>query len=177
MQRWNRFSRRIDYFSRWPPTKTKVIQDNLTRTILGGGGNTITIGERMRDHGFKNGSVDEFRVFNRVLSSLEIQECYEPGTLTKTIQSGTDFHGISDYLTSNHKNVLQHHKQLRNLCETRNKLIEKSAEIMVMRESPQPKQAYVLTRGEYDKRAEPVSQALQLFFLRFLVDCLVIVSD
>ena len=137
-------------------TKTKVIQDNLTRTILGGGGNTITIGERMRDHGFKNGSVDEFRVFNRVLSSLEIQECYEPGSLTKTIQSGTDFHGISDYLTSNDKNVLQHHKQLRNLCETRNKLIEKSAEIMVMRESPQPKQAYVLTRGEYDKRAEPV---------------------
>ena len=137
-------------------TKTKVIQDNLTRTILGGGGNTITIGERMRDHGFKNGSVDEFRVFNRVLSSLEIQECYEPGSLTKTIQSGTDFHGIGDYLTSNDKNVLQHHKQLRNLCETRNKLIEKSAEIMVMRESPQPKQAYVLTRGEYDKRAEPV---------------------
>ena len=137
-------------------TKTKVIQDNLTRTILGGGGNTITIGERMRDHGFKNGSVDEFRVFNRVLSFLEIQECYESGTLTKTIQSGTDFHGISDYLTSNDKNVLQHHKQLRNLCETRNKLIEKSAEIMVMRESPQPKQAYVLTRGEYDKRAEPV---------------------
>ena len=137
-------------------TKTKVIQDNLTRTILGGGGNTITIGERMRDHGFKNGSVDEFRVFNRVLSSLEIEECYEPGTLTKTIRSGTDFHGISDYLTSNDKNVLQHHKQLRKLCESRNKLIEKSTEIMVMQESPQPKQAYVLTRGEYDKRAEPV---------------------
>lgn len=27
-------------------------------------------------------------------------------------------------------------------------------ELMVMRELPQPKKAYVLTRGEYDKRAE-----------------------
>ena len=137
-------------------TKTKVIQDNLTRTILGGGGNTITIGERMRDHGFKNGSVDEFRIFNRELSSLEIQECYKPGTLTATIQSGTDFHRITDYLTSNDKNVLQYQKNLRDLYRTREDLVEKSTEIMVMRESPQPKQAYILTRGEYDKRAEPV---------------------
>ena len=34
--------------------------------------------------------------------------------------------------------------------------IGKIKEMMVMRELPQPKKAYVLTRGEYDKRAEEV---------------------
>ena len=79
-------------------TTTEIIQDNLTRTILGGGGNTITIGERMRDHGFKNGLMDEFRIFDRALTPLEIQECYEPGTLATTIQSKTNFDAISDHL-------------------------------------------------------------------------------
>ena len=147
--------------------KTTVIQDTLTRTILGGGGDTITIGERMRDHGFKNGSVDEFRVFDRALSALEIQECYEPGVLAKALQSKTDFHAVSDYLTNIDKSVVAHHKQLRNLYEARNKLIEKSAEIMVMRESPHPKQAYILTRGEYDKRAEPVQATTPAFLPSF----------
>ena len=136
--------------------KTEVVQDNLTRTILGGGGDTITIGERMRDHGFKNGFVDEFRVFARALSPLEIQECCEPGTLANAIQSKTNFDALSDYLADIDIDVLTHRKQLQNLYKDRNKLLEKSAEIMVMRESLQPKQAYVLTRGEYGKRAEPV---------------------
>ena len=136
--------------------KTKVVQDNLTRSILGGGGDSITIGNRMRDHGFKNGLIDEFRIFERALTPLEIQECYEPGTLANTIQSKTNFDALSDYLADIDIDVLTHRKQLHNLYKDRNKLLEKSAEIMVMRESLQPKQAYVLTRGEYDKRAEPV---------------------
>ncbi len=136
--------------------QTEVVQDNLTRTILGGGGDTITIGERMRDHGFKNGLVDEFRVFERVLSPLEIQECCEPGTLANTVKSKTDLDAISDYLADIDTDVLTHRKQLKNLYKDHSKLIDKSTEIMVMRESLQPKQAYVLTRGEYDKRAEPI---------------------
>ena len=38
----------------------------------------------------------------------------------------------------------------------RDDLAEKPQEIMVMRELPQPKMAYVLNRGDYDKRGEPV---------------------
>ncbi|HIE84673.1 MAG TPA: LamG domain-containing protein, partial [Dehalococcoidia bacterium] len=119
--------------------QTEVVQDNLTRTILGGGGDTITIGERMRDHGFKNGLVDEFRVFERVLSPLEIQECCEPGTLANTVKSKTDLDAISDYLADIDTDVLTHRKQLKNLYKDHSKLIDKSTEIMVMRESLQPK--------------------------------------
>ncbi len=45
------------------PVATEVVRDALTRQITGGGGDTITIGERMRDFGFKGGLVDNFRVF------------------------------------------------------------------------------------------------------------------
>jgi len=38
----------------------------------------------------------------------------------------------------------------------RDDLAEKPREIMVMRDLPQPKMAYILNRGDYDKRGEPV---------------------
>ena len=52
--------------------KTTVTKDNLTKNITGGGGDTITIGQRMRDKGFKGGSIDDFLVFDRILTPLEI---------------------------------------------------------------------------------------------------------
>ncbi|MFO1482324.1 MAG: DUF1553 domain-containing protein [Verrucomicrobiaceae bacterium] len=46
-----------------------VIRDALTKTIQGGGGDNISLGERFRDRGFKGGLIDDFRVFGRDLSS------------------------------------------------------------------------------------------------------------
>ncbi len=67
------------------PAKTEIIRDRLTKDITGGGGDTITIGERFRDRGFKNGLVDDFRVFDRQLSPLEISEAFQPGQLAKAL--------------------------------------------------------------------------------------------
>ncbi|MEM0897972.1 MAG: DUF1549 domain-containing protein, partial [Verrucomicrobiota bacterium] len=59
---------------------TKVIRDNLSREIRGGGADNITIGQRFRDRGFTNGRVDDFIVFDRELSELEIRELHSPGS-------------------------------------------------------------------------------------------------
>ena len=90
--------------------KTEVLRDNLTYYF-----------GRWREHNknwgtnagpwIQNGLVDEFRVFERVLSPLEIQECYEPGTLATTIQSKTNFDAISDHLADIDKEVLTHRKR------------------------------------------------------------------
>ncbi len=136
--------------------KTEVVHDTLTRTISSRKGNTISIGERMRDHGLKNGSIDEFRVFNRALSPLEIQECYQPGTLAQVMHSNTNVHAVGEYLTAIDKDVLQNQKQLQSAYKTRNKLVEKTSEIMVMKEQSPPKKAFVLLRGEYDKKGEAI---------------------
>ncbi len=99
-----------------------VIRDSLTKMIQGGGGDNISLGERFRDRGFKDGLIDDFRVFSRDLSSVG-QPSEE---LSKTREA---------------------------LCA----LQDAQKEIMVMKELPQAKKAYVLTRGEYDKHADEVA--------------------
>ena len=59
------------------PANSAVVKDDLTKEITGGGGDTIALGERFRDRGFKGGQIDEFRVFARELSSLEVFETFD----------------------------------------------------------------------------------------------------
>ena len=97
----------------------EVIKDNLTKTIAGGGHDNISLGERMRDRGFKGGIIDDFRVFGRDLTSEINAELQKARAELFAFQDA-------------------------------------QKELMVMKELPQPKKAYVLTRGEYDKRGEEV---------------------
>lgn len=144
---------------------TDVVRDQLTREITGGGGDTITIGERFRDHGFKEGLVDDFRVFNRALSPLEIRELAEPGTLAAALAAvepgkqpdAATVEGFAGYYAAAlDEAAAAKRKALADARRGRDDLAEQPAEIMVMRESAEPKVAYVLERGEYDKRGEAV---------------------
>ena len=136
---------------------TTIVRDSLTREITGGGGDTITIGERMRDHGFKDGLVDDFRVFDRELSPLEILELVEPGAITAAIAARHSAELVGGYLASAFDEpAAARRKALEEARRSRDDLAEQPAEIMVMRDLPQPKMAYVLERGDYDKRGDPV---------------------
>lgn len=104
----------------------EIVRDSLTKNITGGGGDTISLGERFRDRGFKGGMVDEFRVFDR-----DVSRPFEAGTEALL----AELRGARGELT---------------------RFVTEVPEIMVMRELPRPKTAYVLTRGEYDKRGEEV---------------------
>ena len=112
--------------------QVETIRDHLTKDITGGGGDTISLGERFRDRGFKGGAMDDLWVFSR---------------------------DVSQPLDAKLKPKLEELKEARReLTE----LMDGAPEIMVMQELPQPKKAYVLFRGEYDKRgdeAPPVTPA------------------
>ena len=43
----------------------EVVRDKLTKNITGGGNDFLTVGQRFRDRGFKDGLVDEIKVFDR----------------------------------------------------------------------------------------------------------------
>ena len=139
------------------PVATEVVRDSLTREITGGGGDQIRIGERMRDHGFKDGLVDDFRVFDRRLSSLEVRDLFQPGAIKDVVAAKQDGELIGGYFAAAFDETAT---AMRTAVEAarraRDDLAEKPQEIMVMRELPQPKMAYVLNRGDYDKRGEPV---------------------
>ncbi|MFM8578899.1 MAG: DUF1553 domain-containing protein [Planctomycetaceae bacterium] len=148
------------------PAAAEVVHDQLTREITGGGGDTITIGERFRDHGFKNGLVDDFRVFERALSPLEIRELFEPGTLMRSLTRAADGQrtdaALVEDLGSYHaaafdENATLKRRVLEDARRNRDELAEKPPEIMVMRESSEPKVAYLLERGDYDHRREAVA--------------------
>jgi hypothetical protein len=114
-----------------------IIKDHLTKNITGGGHDNISLGERMRDRGFKNGLIDDLRIFNRDLS-LPLDAKLEP--------------------------LLAELKAARAEVTT---FADAQKEIMVMQELPKPKKAYILTRGEYDKRGEEVGPVTPTFLSPF----------
>ena len=54
-----------------------------------GGGDNIALGERFRDRGFKNGLIDEFRVFTRELTALEAAAVHDEKSVSAFFQNGT----------------------------------------------------------------------------------------
>jgi hypothetical protein len=153
------------------PVATDVIRDSLTREITGGGGDTITIGERFRDHGFKGGLVDEFRVFARALAPLEVRELAEPGTIAATITAAAEAELLGDYVAAAFDEAAAAKRAaLREARRARDDLAEAPLEIMVMREAPEPRMAHVLERGDYDKRGEPVGPGTPAVLPAFPVD-------
>ncbi|WP_395738532.1 DUF1553 domain-containing protein [Prosthecobacter sp.] len=117
-----------------------VIKDHLTKNITGGGHDNISLGERMRDRGFKNGLVDDLRIFDRDIS-LPFDAKLQP-LLAELKTARAEFTAFADA----------------------------QKEIMVMQELPQPKKAYILTRGEYDKRAKEVGPVTPAFLSPFPKD-------
>ncbi|MGB8853119.1 MAG: DUF1553 domain-containing protein [Pirellulales bacterium] len=136
---------------------TEVIRDSLTREMTGGGGDTITIGARMRDNGFKNGLVDDFRVFDRALSSLEVRDLAAPGAIAAALAEKRDAETLGSYFAAAFADEpAAKRTALEAARRSRDELAERPREIMVMRDLPQPKMAYILERGDYDKRGAPV---------------------
>jgi hypothetical protein len=152
------------------PAATVVNRDNLYRNITGGGGDTVTIGQRFRDKGFSKGLVDEFHVFDRRLTSLEIEQLFDGQSLTQALQSdwskldGPHLTALTRYAAAT--TDVEYQTRLADLQAARKAACtvqDGMQEIMVMRERAIPRQAYVLTRGAYDARAEEVPSDVPAF--------------
>lgn len=147
-------------------TTTEVIRDNLTKNITGGGGDNIALGERFRDRGFKGGQIDDFRVFNREVSPLEALSAFDEKTAnTLAVKPDADLTEAERALLRDYyfAAIDEDAKKQRDTLKTARaeevKFADETREIMVMRELPQPKKAYVLWRGEYNQRRDEVHMA------------------
>lgn len=121
----------------------EIARDHLTKNITGGGGDQIAIGERFRDRGFAGGLIDEFRVFDRALTEEEA-----------TRLAGSEFGTPNENVVV--QGTAEQRAELRSLREQRSKIADGVQEIMVMRETMPPRQSYLLARGAYDARTDPV---------------------
>ncbi len=145
------------------PAATEVVRDNLYRNITGGGDN-ITIGQRFRDKGFTGGMVDDFMVFDRQLSGLEVAHLHDGKALDNLLTAP------AGELTQKQRDQLFQHylltqsdnytKQfaLTQVARKQVSAIENAVvEIMAMREMDQPRKTYLLHRGAYDKPRDEVT--------------------
>ena len=129
-----------------------IVRDKLTKNITGGGGNNITIGARFRDRGFKGGSVDDFKVFNRQLTAAEAAELFSPGHL-----ASLSVEQLQDYLAATESGLVgKALAELKAARAARGKLVDNLPEIMVMREMETERPTYFLHRGAYDQRRQQV---------------------
>jgi hypothetical protein len=141
----------------------EVVRDHLTKNITGGGNDQITVGQRFRDRGFKNGLVDEIKVFDRALTPLEAARLHDGAASTFDLAklSESQHRDLFAYYLSNvdaeYRSRLAELKALR---KERSALVDPVAEIAVMKERPRP--TFVLKRGGYDapgERVEPGTPA------------------
>ncbi len=158
------------------PAPVDTVRNNLYKNITGGGGDNITIGERFRDRGFTGGKVDEFRVFDRQLTWIEVQQLHDGTALQIAFDTQTtdlsqrQRQQLREFylhtVNSAYQACLQDLQQLRG---ERSKAVDGIQEIMVMREMPSPRPTFRLNRGAYDAPAEAVTAETPAFLPEFPV--------
>lgn len=147
------------------PVETEVIRDSLSKDIVYEGGEPdLAIGHRFRDNGFKDGRVDDFFLFNRELTSLEVaklsgkQPISQAWTTANELLDAATRDALWEYfLGSAHAPTAEARKQLEKARDEHWTLVHSIPEAMVMQELPNPKPAFILARGNYDQPTTPVS--------------------
>ncbi len=149
--------------------ETDTVRDKLTKHIIGSDGfpggdvRELAIGNRFRDKGFKQGRVDELRIFDRDLTPLEIAYVHArdavPDRGAAVLQEVPEqvlerHHRMRSPETRKRASVMQ--QAGRRLAEFRDPI----PEIMVMEEMQTPRPTFVLIRGAYDKVGEPVERRM-----------------
>ncbi len=144
-------------------THTKV--DNLYKNIIYKHANEpgLQIGARWRGKGIGGAIVDDILVFKKELSALEVLQISDSNQLKYIINKP------ESELTPNEEEMLQQYyitnnsidyKSLINELANTRKIqidsIEPVQEIMVMKEMEEPRETYLLNRGQYDQYGERV---------------------
>jgi hypothetical protein len=146
------------------PAALDVVRDSLTKTITGGGADDLAVGHRFRDRGFKDGEVDELQVFDRALTAAEAIHLADGRTLADRLSadpaalSESDCDSLFAYYLANRDDPYR--AALAGLQDARQaqaRLVDPVAEIMVMKELPEPRATFVLNRGAYDSHGERVA--------------------
>ncbi|WP_038168753.1 DUF1553 domain-containing protein [Verrucomicrobium sp. BvORR106] len=145
----------LELYINGKPAEVEVIRDALTKGITGGGHDNISLGERFRDRGFKGGAVDEVRIFNHEVTALEALSIFDPEAPKKELQNEKIWR--EHFLATADDTWSQHQVALQAARAEFYDLQDGTREIMVMKELPEPKKAYVLFRGEYTQRRDEVT--------------------
>ncbi len=139
------------------PAEIEIIRDHLWKDITYESGEPdLAIGFRFRDSGFKQGRVDDLRIYNRALTPIEVADVAGFNDLQIAWTNASN--NLLDYYISNvYPPARQLTSELAMLRRDQNRTINPIPEIEVMEELAHPKPAYILKRGAYDQHGEQVT--------------------
>jgi hypothetical protein len=145
--------------------QTDVIVDNLTKDIAFFSKNqfTLQLGAWGRGKGFKDGKIDEVKVYNRLLVPYEITNLAGKTSWTHLLAkpynalSQIEKEGLKGYfISAKSPSAKQWLNEITAIRKAKNDSTENINEMMVMKEMQKPRQAYILERGGYDNHGEKV---------------------
>jgi len=150
----------------------KVVRDHLFKNITYGEGDiaqksgeahNLTLAQRFRDRGFKDGLIDELKIFNRELASLEVAQLFDGSALDRLLampaseRSDEQTRSLLEYYLHRHSaEYAESLSTLREFRQRRSERIDSIPEIMVMHDLPTPRPTFLLSRGAYDAPADAV---------------------
>ncbi len=138
-----------------------TVHDNLYKGILFEpnihtyGFRGLSIGNMGKSVPFKRGGIDELKVYEGVLSALEVWVDYVPFSSGNKSNLPQDL--LQDYYAVNIDPVEKEYRaQLSTLRQAENQVVNEVSEIMVMGDLPQARPTFVLNRGAYDDPGQEV---------------------
>lgn len=119
------------------------------------------LGQRVLLPPFKDGGIDELKIYNHELTPLEVLYSNNPAEASKVIANAT-LPANAPYMQAFYmSHVDTHHRKLKaDLKEKwvqKNEIINKIPEIMVMGDLPKPRPTYLLARGVYNAPEKQVT--------------------
>ncbi len=132
----------------------EILRDRLYK---GTGVHTLAFGQRFRDKGFKGGRIDELRIFERNLSSMEVAQLADGRTLTDALSNpiGNEARLREYYFAALDPEMRKIRERLIKLNQDVVANEDAQLEVAVMEEMPQARPTYVLERGRYDAPKTP----------------------
>jgi hypothetical protein len=155
----------LTLFANGKPMEIEVVRDNLYKDILHRsqwgdadvGNIDLTLAARFRDSGFKNGLIDEFKVFDRCLTPLEVVAVAKGSRVALDDLKGLKSEAaLTFYLQRQDSEFQAALAELKKLRLAENDFVNDIPEIMVMKEMPIRRPTFVLKRGAYDAPGDAV---------------------
>ena len=136
------------------PAAVEVVRDHLYKES--GNGVALTLAARFRGRGFKNGLVDELKIFKRELTALEMSQVAQVPGEGPPGQPASDEALFAYYLANVDEDSRSARAELQRAREKENEFINRIPEIMTLGDKLEGRTAHVLKRGAYDAPGETV---------------------
>jgi hypothetical protein len=152
---------------------TKIIRNNMTRDFRTSG--TLNFAARGRDFGLRNGEIDDIRIYKRPVTPIESAQIHDGNSLVSLLAkpslSSEETAALRDYYFSAiHPQAREGVEKILAARIAWREVVDGVREISVMKESDEPRAAFILNRGAYDAPGEKVGRETPSFLPPFPKD-------